>query len=76
LSEELANKLKELPKTPGVYFHKAASGDIIYVGKAAEAATGCNSFYLSKRQDIKFLYECERLKCAEKICGVGRGGCA
>ena len=28
-------KLKELPKEPGVYFHKSASGEIIYVGKAA-----------------------------------------
>lgn len=27
--------MKELPSTPGVYFHKSASGEIIYVGKAA-----------------------------------------
>lgn len=28
-------KLKQLPKAPGVYFHKDADGKIIYVGKAA-----------------------------------------
>lgn len=28
-------KLKSLPTTPGVYLHKSATGEIIYVGKAA-----------------------------------------
>lgn len=32
---KLAEKLKTLPKEPGVYFHKDKSGQIIYVGKAA-----------------------------------------
>lgn len=31
----LAEKLKKLPISPGVYFHKSKSGEIIYVGKAA-----------------------------------------
>jgi len=31
----LQKKLDELPKKPGVYFHKDAGGKIIYVGKAA-----------------------------------------
>lgn len=35
MNKKLENKLKELPSTPGVYFHKSASGEIIYVGKAA-----------------------------------------
>jgi excinuclease ABC subunit C len=35
MTEQLAEKLAELPLSPGVYFHKDASGEIIYVGKAA-----------------------------------------
>lgn len=31
----LQEKLKSLPNAPGVYFHKNAKGQIIYVGKAA-----------------------------------------
>jgi excinuclease ABC subunit C len=31
----LTAKLKTLPRSPGVYFHKSVSGEIIYVGKAA-----------------------------------------
>ena len=35
MNTHLQQKLKTLPRTPGVYFHKSASGEIIYVGKAA-----------------------------------------
>jgi excinuclease ABC subunit C len=35
VTEHLENKLKDLPKEPGVYFHKSKDGEIIYVGKAA-----------------------------------------
>jgi len=35
MTVELKKKLKELPKVPGVYFHKDANGNIIYIGKAA-----------------------------------------
>jgi len=35
VNNQLKEKLKSLPKEPGVYFHKDASGEIIYVGKAA-----------------------------------------
>ena len=31
----LEAKLKTLPNSPGVYFHKSKSGEVIYVGKAA-----------------------------------------
>lgn len=33
--ENIKAKLAELPKTPGVYFHKNVTDEIIYVGKAA-----------------------------------------
>lgn len=35
MNKQLQQKLKTLPRSPGVYFHKSASGEIIYIGKAA-----------------------------------------
>ena len=35
MNKPLAEKLKTLPREPGVYFHKSKSGEVIYVGKAA-----------------------------------------
>ena len=34
-STKIDEKLSQLPKSPGVYFHKDRNGEIIYVGKAA-----------------------------------------
>lgn len=35
MNAKIKQKLKQLPKNPGVYLHKSQSGEIIYVGKAA-----------------------------------------
>src|SRR5258708_5528235 len=35
MNKQLADKLKRLPASPGVYFHKDKTGQIIYIGKAA-----------------------------------------
>jgi excinuclease ABC subunit C len=35
MTPQLEDKLKQLPDAPGVYFHKNAQDEIIYVGKAA-----------------------------------------
>ena len=35
MNTQLEEKLKSLPLSPGVYFHKSATGEVIYVGKAA-----------------------------------------
>jgi excinuclease ABC subunit C len=35
MNTRLQKKLKDLPREPGVYFHKSKSGEILYVGKAA-----------------------------------------
>ncbi len=35
MNKRLEDKLKTLPRSAGVYFHKSASGEVIYVGKAA-----------------------------------------
>ncbi len=45
----LLAKLKTLPKSPGVYFHKDASGEIIYVGKAAVLNNRVRQYFQASR---------------------------
>ena len=45
----LQNKLKELPKGPGVYFHKNKSGKIIYIGKAARLNNRVRQYFQASR---------------------------
>jgi excinuclease ABC subunit C len=42
-------KLKTLPDTPGVYFHKDASGTVIYVGKAAVLKNRVRQYFQKSR---------------------------
>lgn len=46
---KLEEKLKELPKTPGVYFHKDKTGEIIYVGKAANLRNRVRQYFQKSR---------------------------
>lgn len=45
----LNEKLKQLPREPGVYFHKDASGEIIYVGKAARLNNRVRQYFQKSR---------------------------
>jgi excinuclease ABC subunit C len=45
----LTKKLGELPKDPGVYFHKDATGEIIYVGKAAVLRNRVRQYFQKSR---------------------------
>ncbi|CAN5403055.1 excinuclease ABC subunit UvrC [soil metagenome] len=45
----VSQKLKTLPKTPGVYFHKNAAGEIIYVGKAAVLNNRVRQYFQTSR---------------------------
>ena len=45
----LSEKLNELPKSPGVYFHKNATGEIIYVGKAAVLRNRVRQYFQKSR---------------------------
>jgi len=47
----IADRLKELPAQPGVYFHKSAKGEIIYVGKAAVLRNRVRQ-YFQKTRDL------------------------
>lgn len=49
MKEALSKKLKELPKAPGVYFHKDARGEIIYVGKAARLNNRVRQYFQKSR---------------------------
>ncbi len=49
MNEALKAKLKELPREPGVYFHKDASGGIIYVGKAARLNSRVRQYFQKSR---------------------------
>lgn len=52
--DALMEKLKTLPKSPGVYFHKAIDGEIIYVGKAAVLRNRVRQYFQSKNDmDVK-----------------------
>jgi len=49
MNQLLADKLKTLPAQPGVYFHKDASGEIIYVGKAAKLSSRVRQYFQKSR---------------------------
>jgi excinuclease ABC subunit C len=49
VNELLNKKLADLPKDPGVYFHKDASGQIIYVGKAAVLRNRVRQYFQKSR---------------------------
>lgn len=49
MNTKLENKLKDLPKEPGVYFHKDAKGEIIYVGKAAVLRNRVRQYFQASR---------------------------
>lgn len=53
ITEQLKNKLKTLPSAPGVYFHKNAEGEIIYVGKAAVLKNRVRQYFQNGPKDPK-----------------------
>lgn len=49
VNQKLQEKLKTLPAQPGVYFHKNAKGQIIYVGKAAVLRNRVRQYFQESR---------------------------
>ena len=45
MNPNLELKLKTLPSSPGVYFHKNSTGEVIYVGKAAVLKNRVRSYF-------------------------------
>lgn len=50
MTDQLKEKLKTLPPSPGVYFHKNATGEVIYVGKAAVLRNRVRQYFQSTTQ--------------------------
>ena len=46
--DRLKARLKEIPDRPGVYLHKNAAGEVIYVGKARNLRNRVNSYVVGK----------------------------
>ncbi|MDO4987024.1 MAG: UvrB/UvrC motif-containing protein [Candidatus Saccharibacteria bacterium] len=53
IPEALVAKLKTLPNSPGVYFHKNKAGEIIYVGKAAVLKNRVRQYFHKDLKDPK-----------------------
>jgi excinuclease ABC subunit C len=54
MSKKLESKLKNLPVSPGVYFHKDKLGEIIYIGKAANLRNRVRQYFQKSRgRDLK-----------------------
>ncbi|HXH04866.1 MAG TPA: excinuclease ABC subunit UvrC [Candidatus Nitrosotenuis sp.] len=50
----LEKKLKQLPREPGIYFHKSSNGEIIYIGKAASLKSRVRQYFQKSRlRDLK-----------------------
>ena len=51
--DEIREKLRTLPKTPGVYLMKNADGQVIYVGKAVALKNRVSSYFQHTRKEPK-----------------------
>lgn len=49
IDQAFTAKLRTLPQSPGVYFHKNAAGEIIYVGKAAVLRNRVRQYFQKSR---------------------------
>jgi excinuclease ABC subunit C len=49
ISSQIEHKLANLPKSPGVYFHKNSEGKIIYIGKAAVLRNRVRQYFQTSR---------------------------
>jgi excinuclease ABC subunit C len=58
----LDEKLKEIPRSPGVYLHKNADGKIIYIGKAKNLRNRVRSYFqVSRRGEFSYGIKTEEL---------------
>lgn len=53
MNQALADKLKTLPNSPGVYFHKDQNGEVIYVGKASVLKNRVRQYFNNSPKDNK-----------------------
>lgn len=65
----LDEKLKEIPRSPGVYLHKDAGGKIIYIGKAKNLRNRVRSYFQSGRRG-EFSYGIKTEELVNQIADV------
>ena len=65
----LDEKLKEVPKSPGVYLHKDAAGKILYIGKAKDLRNRIRSYFQAGRT-ADFSYGIKTAELVKQIADV------
>jgi excinuclease ABC subunit C len=65
----LDEKLKEIPKSPGVYLYKNAAGKIIYIGKAKNLRNRVRSYFQAGRAGV-ISYEIKTAELIRQIADV------
>src|SRR6266404_4128540 len=65
----LDEKLKEIPRSPGVYLHKDAAGKILYIGKAKNLRNRVRSYFQSSRAG-DFGYGIKTVELVKQIADV------
>ena len=65
----LDEKLKEIPRSPGVYLYKNAAGKIIYIGKAKNLRNRVRSYFQAGRAS-DFSYEIKTAELVRQIADV------
>jgi excinuclease ABC subunit C len=65
----LDEKLKEIPRSPGVYLYKDAAGKIIYIGKAKNLRNRVRSYFQAGRSGV-ISYEIKTAELIRQIADV------
>ena len=66
----LDEKLKEIPRSPGVYLYKNAAGKIIYIGKAKNLRNRVRSYFQAGRSTADFSYDLKTSELVKQIADV------
>ena len=66
----LDEKLKEIPRSPGVYLYKDAAGKIIYIGKAKNLRNRVRSYFQASRGTADFSYDLKTSELIKQIADV------
>ena len=66
----LDEKLKEIPRSPGVYLYKNAAGKIIYIGKAKNLRNRVRSYFQAGRSTADFSYDIKTSELVKQIADV------
>src|SRR6185503_644680 len=65
----LDEKLKEIPRSPGVYLYKDAAGKVIYIGKAKNLRNRVRSYFQTSRRG-EFSYGIKTEELVQQIADV------